>query len=474
MTLPRAGSIAALDGFGLAEPALVYDCAAASADPPQALRALERLLAAGGQAPSGDAAALRHRLDTSATLRENLTVVLGASAALGDHLVARAAAGYADWSVLTEPDRQCEVQALPTDDVDALRAAYRRRLLRIAAADLSGRLPVMRAASALSELADDTLAAALRFTGNTGAETAHELTVIALGKCGARELNYVSDVDVMFVLPNPEPIEPVAAAAQRLMCICREVAWQVDAGLRPEGHHGALVRTVDSYHTYYQRWAHNWEFQALLKARWATSTTARVAVDDELAVQWSQQIAPMVWQAAGRPGFVADARAMLQRVRAHAGRTSEHDVKLGPGGLRDIEFAVQLLQLVHGRTDYELRASGTVAALDALTEGGYVGRADGAALSASYCFLRQVEHRLQLRGLRRTHRAPTDPAALRWLARALGYHLNTPAAESTTEPAASTPARGRGGDPVELFLADWRRHGAQVRQLHEKLFYRPL
>lgn len=463
-------AVSQLGELGLAQPSLVYDSISASADPPRVLAVLQRLLTAGSQGPSGDAAALRHHLDTSQRFCRQLSTVLGASVAFGDHLVARAVAGHADWSVLTEPDREFDTQSrmtpLPSLSVESLRAAYRMRLLHIAAADLSGMLPVMQTAAALSELADATLDAALRMTS----EVESTLTVIALGKCGAYELNYVSDVDVMFVIPDSESVGRATAVAQRLMRTCHEVAWQLDAGLRPEGHHGALVRTVDSYRAYYQRWAHGWEFQALLKARWAAGTRARTASSDESACSWSSSIAPLVWQAAGRPGFVADAQAMLQRVRQHAGPGAAYDIKLGPGGLRDIEFAVQLLQLVHGRTDSTLRVSNTVGALEVLTSGGYIGRTDGAALRESYCFLRLIEHRLQLWGLRRTHLLPTDATALRRLARSLGYHLR-PVGDVTT---VSTNPMQRRGDPVELFLADWRRHGAQIRRLHEKLFYRPL
>ncbi|HET8659686.1 MAG TPA: bifunctional [glutamine synthetase] adenylyltransferase/[glutamine synthetase]-adenylyl-L-tyrosine phosphorylase, partial [Micromonosporaceae bacterium] len=127
-----------------------------------------------------------------------------------------------------------------------------------------------------------------------------------------------------------------------------------------------------------------------------------------------------------------------------------------PGGLRDIEFAVQLLQLVHGRTDETLRSPSTLDALRSLVAGGYVGRQDGEALAAAYRFLRAVEHRLQLQRLRRNHTVPTDPRALRWLAQALGYR--------------SDPRR----DAVESFRADWVAHSAQVRRLHAKLLYRPL
>jgi glutamate-ammonia-ligase adenylyltransferase len=134
----------------------------------------------------------------------------------------------------------------------------------------------------------------------------------------------------------------------------------------------------------------------------------------------------------------------------------DREIKRGPGGLRDIEFAVQLLQLVHGRVDETLRSGGTLPALRALVAGGYVGREDGETLLRGYRFLRGVEHRLQLQHLRRTHTVPDDPAGVRWLAAALGY----------------TALPGR--DAVEAFRSDWVGHAAQVRRLHVKLLYRPL
>lgn len=132
--------------------------------------------------------------------------------------------------------------------------------------------------------------------------------------------------------------------------------------------------------------------------------------------------------------------------------SAERELKLGPGGLRDVEFAVQLLQLVHGRADAALRSPTTLVALDALAAGGYVGRDDAAALGAAYRFLRLLEHRLQLQRLRRVHVLPTGAGELRWLARAVGLRT----------------------DPVGELLAEHARHAREVRRLHEKLFYRPL
>ena len=282
-----------------------------------------------------------------------------------------------------------------------------------------------------------------------------------MGKCGARELNYASDVDVIFVAEPVSPGTDTAALrtatqlASAMIRVCSEsttegALFPVDPNLRPEGRQGPLVRTLASHRAYYERWAKTWEFQALLKAR-------PVAGDLELGRAYTGLLMPMVWQAAQRDNFVADVQAMRRRVlatlpAAEAGR----QLKLGPGGLRDIEFAVQLLQLVHGRTDESLRQAATLPALAALAAGGYVGREDAASLAAAYRFLRRVEHLLQLRQLRRTHTLPEDPAALRRVGRAL--HLPGP----------------QRGDPADALLAEWRQHAGHVRQLHEKLFYRPL
>ncbi len=234
----------------------------------------------------------------------------------------------------------------------------------------------------------------------------------------------------------------------------------MDPNLRPEGRDGPLVRTLASHVAYYQRWAKTWEFQALLKAR-------PVAGDRELGQAYLEALSPMVWQASRRPHFVADVQAMRRRVIGNlAPGEAPRQLKLGPGGLRDIEFAVQLLQLVHGRTDESLREPGTLPALAALARGGYVGREDAASMAAAYRFLRTVEHLLQLRQLRRTHTLPEDPAALRRLGRALR--------RARTRNGAAAPAPPSRADPAAELMAQWRQHAREARRLHEKLFYRPL
>lgn len=439
---------------------VLLDALGATADPDLALLGLVRLAEA---QPDGELPGLLDTLVSAKPLRDRLLGVLGASEALGDHL----ARHPRDWLSLITYEAADLHPGLPefergladAHDPVALRVAYRRCLISIAARDVCGTIDVAQTAAELADLATATLRAALRIACAAAPEDAAlcRLSVIAMGKCGGNELNYVSDVDVIFVgdsAPGADEAKALQAAtrlASHLMRICSETTvegtiWPVDANLRPEGRNGPLVRTLSSHLAYYQRWAKTWEFQALLKAR-------AVAGDEALGAEYIAAISPLVWQAAERENFVADVQKMRRRVvdnipAAHVDR----ELKLGPGGLRDVEFAVQLLQLVHGRSDATLHSGTTLDALHALAAGGYVGRADAAQLHDAYRFLRAMEHRIQLYRLRRTHLVPEDENDLRRLGRSMGLR---------TEPVA------------ELNKA-WRRHASVVRRLHEKLFYRPL
>jgi glutamate-ammonia-ligase adenylyltransferase len=473
---------------------------AAAASPDLALAALAGMRRS---EPPPAAAELVAALRAEPGLRDRLTAVLGASQELGDHL--RRHAG--DWRLLRGPDAlrppsadelraelltaagACDgdeqpVAASPpgSDPMAGLRLAYRRRLLRLAARDLTGAAAIEDVMAELADLAAAAIDGALAVArgqligGHAGQRDVlpGRLAVIGMGKCGGRELNYVSDVDVIFVVepvPGADEGHALAVAARlagAMMRACSATGpdgplWQVDANLRPEGRSGPLVRTLASHRAYYERWAKTWEFQALLKAR-------PIAGDRRLGAAYSELMSPLVWQAAQRPNFVEDVQAMRRRIEdtvppGQAGR----QLKLGPGGLRDIEFAVQLLQLVHGRSDAGLRGPATLTALGALSDGGYVGRQDAADMAASYRFLRQVEHLLQLEHLRRTHVLPAedDTAALRRLGRAL----------RTGQPGGGPDAAGSGPpglDPAAEFTARWRKHASAARRLHEKLFYRPL
>jgi [glutamine synthetase] adenylyltransferase / [glutamine synthetase]-adenylyl-L-tyrosine phosphorylase len=474
----------------------VLSALAAAADPDKALAALVRM---------GPGTQLMAALRADAGLRDRLTTVLGASSALGDHL----ARHPADWRLLASDspfpavsasDLRAELLAAVgaaagrqepggepvadrsriggRDPATELRVAYRRRLLQLAARDLTGEDPLDIVMAGLADLSVAALAAALAIArAEVPAAGDCRLAVIAMGKCGARELNYASDVDVIFVAGSPAgsadgaevaALQAATALAGGLIRVCSQSTpegplFPVDPNLRPEGRNGPLVRTVASHLAYYERWAKTWEFQALLKARFAVGDAA-------LGEEYLAAVTPLVWGAAQRDDFVADAQAMRRRVVAslpadQAGR----ELKLGPGGLRDIEFAVQLLQLVHGRADETLRHPGTLPGLDALAGGGYVGRADAAAMASAYRFLRGVEHLLQIRQLRRTHLLPEDPVVLREVGRALRRLRLDPAADQDARPGGLQSA-----DPAAALLAQWRRHAGHARQLHEKLFYRPL
>jgi glutamate-ammonia-ligase adenylyltransferase len=442
----------------------VLHAIARTPDPDLALLALDRMRTADEAAwPDVD-----RLLRNDRRFRGRLLAVLGCSTVLGDLLVSEPD----QWHRLTRsrtpvPDYDARLLDAVTDGqevmtgpsaVQALRSGYRGLLLEIAAADLAAVVEPEAEPMSLNDVTWSLTAlaeAALR-TGlfvaerEVGHEAAGTLAVIAMGKCGARELNYVSDVDVVFV--GAGDIAVATRLAASLMRIVGQACFEVDAALRPEGKAGALVRSLDSHENYYTRWARTWEFQALLKAR-------PVAGDRALGRDYAELVAPMVWAAAEREDFVSDVQRMRRRVERHVpAELADRELKLGRGGLRDVEFAVQLLQLVHGRADTTLRSPSTVDALEALGAGGYVGRADAAELRESYEFLRTVEHRLQLRGLRRTHLFPKldDVDELRWLARASGVR----------------PSRGR--PETEVLTAEFRRHARRVRRLHEKLFYRPL
>jgi len=446
---------------GLAEvPVELVPVFALAADPDQALRLLASLRAS---APKPTAALLK---DASAT--ERLIRVLGASSGLATFLERHPERLDALSAQLDAPAGEEEVAARFAEAVDglsgepawnALRAAYRTELVRLAAWDLEqpdGTLVVDRVAAALADYAGAALDTSLELARRVSRFPADEvaatpLAIIGMGKSGARELNYLSDVDVIFVTDGGDrAVEIATLLARETMRGIAELAvepplWEVDANLRPEGKDGALVRTLDSHLAYYERWAKSWEFQALLKAR-------PLAGDRELGGRYVDGVAPMVWSSASRDGFVESVQGMRERVTAHI-PPDEVDIqlKLGPGGLRDVEFTIQLLQLVHGHADPAVRRRSTLDALDALAEGGYIGRVEAAEFGRDYRFLRLLEHRLQLSRLRRTHLMPREEEALRVLGRASGL---------------ATTADG--------LLEAWQKVKHEVRTLHERLFYRPL
>jgi glutamate-ammonia-ligase adenylyltransferase len=316
--------------------------------------------------------------------------------------------------------------------------------LRIAARDLLGLDPLEVTVAAISALATDVLTAAHRLVGSE----APPLAVIALGKLGGEELNYASDIDLMFV-GEGDPAE-LERSARRLVEVVRG-CFRVDANLRPEGRVGPLVRSLASFEAYWERWAEPWEFQALLKAR-------SVAGDAELGSGFDEAAGRRLWSRI----FTADDLRAMRHLKARSevevarrGLT-DREVKRGRGGIRDIEFAVQLLQLVHGRLDPDLRSPTTLTALAELGAAGYVDEDDARQLADAYRFLRRLEHRLQLRDDTQVYAMPAADDERGRIARTLGFR-------DTAD-----------GSAVELLDAALARHQGTVRAIHERLYFRPL
>jgi len=450
---------------------------AVAADPDQALVALLNLAAA----EPTKAKSLLKKEDSA----RRLCLLLGASTALTDFIL-RHPAQLGLFEKSSKLSSAAEVRTRLVDSVEplllpgfevnsvwsALRISYRVELLKIAIFDLSQsdvQAGQPNVAAALADIAAAALEAGLliaraelKLTTDHGIFSAQEvdatqLAVIAMGKCGARELNYISDVDVIYVSDTSSPdldsqraVEIATKLATRMMRAMdgnagEPMLWQVDPNLRPEGKSGALVRTLDSHIAYYDRWAQSWEFQALLKAR-------PIAGDTELGNRYVAALSPKVWISASRENFVESVQRMRERVTEFIPSGElDSQIKLGPGGLRDIEFTVQLLQLVHGRTDDSVRQRDTISAIEALSRGGYIGREEAIEFSAHYKFLRLLEHRIQLSEMRRTHLMPKSEQKRRALARAVDLKLT-----------------------AELLIERWEAVKIEVRALHQKLFYRPL
>lgn len=377
-------------------------------------------------------------------------------------------------AVRADPDSAAPAAQLSEDFTaknagKALRVAYRREVLRLALRDLCAADPASYVPAASRQLADAAAAAVAAALAVARAEeqSRHpeardvELSVIGMGKTGARELNYISDVDVIFVHRAPEDVEEVTAqtiAVSLASGISKVLGasegepalWEIDANLRPEGKDGPLSRTLESHQEYYRRWASGWEFQALLKARPIAGSTS-------LGADYIEAIWPLVWQSSARDGFVEDVQAMRRRVFENIPTDqTDRELKLGRGGLRDIEFTVQLLQLVHGRVDELLRVRDTLSAIEALGVGEYVSSRDQEAMTRCYQQLRLYEHRIQMRQMRRTHLVPQQDTHLRSLAHAV-----------------RAPGQTR-RHSAEEFLEAWRAVGREVSSFHQTIFYRPL
>jgi glutamate-ammonia-ligase adenylyltransferase len=319
-----------------------------------------------------------------------------------------------------------------------LRRFKQRSALLTALADLGGVWSTEATLKALSEAADVTMQAAVSFlfrkayeTGQIGAPDARGYFVIAMGKLGAMELNYSSDIDFMVfydagragLTEGVEPSSFFVKLTRELVRLIQEgtaegYAYRTDLRLRPDPGATQIALSTEAGLTYYESFGQNWERAALIKAR-------IIAGDAALGEEFLDQLSPFIWRKYLDFAAVADIHAMKRRVHAHKGHgviaVAGHDIKLGRGGIRDIEFFVQTQQLIAGGRHPELRTRGTLKTLARLAEGGWIEAATAQELSEAYLFMRCVENRIQMVGDQQTHVIPADAAELDRLARFCGY-----------------------------------------------------
>jgi [glutamine synthetase] adenylyltransferase / [glutamine synthetase]-adenylyl-L-tyrosine phosphorylase len=377
------------------------------------------------------------RLAADAELAAAVVAVANASRMLTDLLLSDPNA----LDVLATVARAPGAWDAPSSPEDLVRR-QRRALLHVAARDLLGLADLEVTVGSISDLAAWTLDAAVALAEIEG------LAVIGMGKLGAHELNYASDIDLMFA-GDGAPAE-LSRSARRVIELAGR-CYRVDTALRPEGRDGALVRSVDSFQAYWDRWAEPWEFQALLKA-------SAVAGDRQIGAAFDAAASSTLWGRPFGPDDLRSVRALKARSEAalERGPSGDRNLKLGAGGIRDVEFSVQLLQLVHGHADEALRLKATLPTLREMGRAGYIDSGDADGLADAYRFLRRAEHAVQLDEGRQLHTLPDDAEELDRLARVLGY---------------------RGGPdarPGALLDADRRRVRSTVRSIHERLYFRPL
>jgi len=459
----------------------------ASADPDGALRRLERFFRA-----TGNASAMLSHLAADPRMIHALTVAFGASAFMAEILTRHPT--WLFW--LSEPDvlararggdeirRDLAAALAPLRSeekrLDALRIAKRREILHIGLRDLLRRATVEETVRALSvlaetlietacEVAEDTLrkSLGLRRPWRAGGRRARSgFTVLGLGKLGGEELNFSSDVDLVYLYASdegrvsgggaaPARGDYFQALARRVTAVLGTVTgegsvYRVDLRLRPEGRAGAVARSLVSMNEYYRSRGATWERLALLKAR-------PVGGDRALGTRFLDRVAPFVY----RRGFDAAALEDIRRVKRQmdgkiAERSESHrHVKLGVGGIREIEFVCQVLQVRFGARRARLRQRGTLAALEALRESGLLAAAEHDTLRRAYLFLRDVENKLQMASDTQVHALPEAPEELRACALSLGYR----------------DADGRSAEGA--LVSDYRSHTGATHRIFEDVLAGP-
>lgn len=362
------------------------------------------------------------------------------------------------------------------DFLTALRLHKKREYLRIGARDLSPNVSVEETMREITALADASLEAAYRFCRrevekdygalmlpNGGGK--NRFVILGMGKLGGEELNFSSDIDLLYLYEGEEnesegggkgrktPREFFTALAERITGVMAKVTeegfvFRTDLRLRPMGRSGPLVQSIDSALLYYESWGQCWERAALIKTR-------PVAGDKELGARFLKEVEPFIYRRYLDFTTVEELRLMKVRIEQEllAPRQQERNVKLGHGGIREIEFFTQALQLVNGGYEPRLRQHGTLGALSSLASHGYIPAHEKKILGAAYCFLRDVEHKIQMVQEGHTHSIPDNEEEELALARRLGY------------------SRQKGATERRLFWRDYRKYTGAVRRAFDRLFY---
>lgn len=476
------------DGFSELLPGILSDLAG-SADPDMALNNLERFVSA-----LADVASFLSLCRTRRDTLLSFITIFGASRFLSTFLTTTADESlpfFSDPDYLTHSlgkDRLSErLDSMSRSCVDekafshSLRMFRKQEMLRIALRDLLHKADLQEIVGELSNLAEVCLqktrervdAGLQKRYGRpiiqhaNGTSTPAGFAVIAMGKLGGEELNFSSDVDLMYVYTADGETEGVGASdgvavnrttnhqyfiklAERLSAAINEktedgFVFRVDLRLRPEGQRGPLAQSLGGYEIYYESWGQTWERSALIKAR-------PVAGDEGLGREFLERITPFVYRKYLDYGAITEIREMKQKINEDVrqkGKT-HRDVKLGYGGIREIEFVIQALQLIYGGRDRSLREKNALKALHMLSQKGLITYEEHAGLSKAYVFLRNVEHRLQMLDDLQTQTLPSDEHDLRALARRAGYF-----------------ERGR---EAEALLRDYESHTRKVRAIYDDLF----
>ena len=327
------------------------------------------------------------------------------------------------------------------EQLDALRRYQKGELLRIGASDLLSLYDLPAVTGQLSNLADGMARACLKYASTQSGKSANGFVVLGMGKLGGGELNYSSDIDLLFLCVDDSQnyLRLGQLLIEALGTMSAEgFLYRVDMRLRPWGRDGSLVSTLEGYLNYLHKHAHLWEKQALLKAR-------PIAGDNSLGEEFLKKVEPFI--------FGENPETLRMSVLAMKQRTEEilrskgrewGQVKLGEGSIRDVEFVVQYLQLAYGGTNVKLQKKSTLQALRRLQKFQFITTIEARVLTDGYIFQRTVEHFLQMMHYRQTYSLPSDPAAIHLLARRLGFQSR------------------------EAFLERYQQHSLAIRAVYSK------